>query len=83
MGVYSQKLIEEVKRLYPSNMDMQRMAEGGTYFLGRCLDDSSSGGIGLDAILTATSLAELQCRAKALKEKVDLYRLWLEETKKW
>jgi hypothetical protein len=76
---YSKKLIEEVKAVYPDFEKMHELAEAGSVWLGRYLDDSSTGSIPLDDILKAKSLADLQEKARVIKRKIDLYSMWCEE----
>ena len=76
---YTQELINEVKELYPNSAEMHRLAESGNAFLGRYLDDSCDSGIGLDEILLATSLDELQKKAREMKRKVLLYKKWCDQ----
>jgi hypothetical protein len=73
---YSESLIEQVKKLYPNSTEMQHHAEAGNTILGRFLDDSSSGGIGAETILSIHTIEELHQRAKLLKAKQDLYQQW-------
>ena len=73
---YTEELIREVKELYPNSAEMHKLAESGNAFLGRYLDDSSDSGIGLNEILLATSLDELQKKARQMKRKVELYKKW-------
>lgn len=76
---YSQQLIDEVKHIYPDDEKMHELAETGSVWLGRYLDDSSHGGIPLDDILVATSLEVLQEKARFIKRKIALYRKWCDE----
>lgn len=76
---YTKELIEEVRELYPDSPKMHELAESGHPILGRYLDDSSSGGISIDQILLATTLEELQTKARLLKRKVNLYKKWCEQ----
>jgi len=76
---YTQKLIDEVKAVYPDFEKMHELAEAGSVWLGRYLDDSSTGSIPLDDILKAKSLADLQEKARVIKRKIDLYSMWCEE----
>lgn len=80
--MYTQELINEVKELYPNETKMHELAESGNSFLGRYLDDSSFGGIAVDTILLATSLSELQEKARILKRKKQLYSKWSLEIQK-
>ena len=73
---YTQELINEVKELYPNSPEMHKLAESGAAFLGRYLDDSCKSGISLNEILLATSLDELQKKARQMKRKVELYKKW-------
>lgn len=77
---YSNDFVSEVKRVYPNNREMHRLAEEGNYFLGRYLDDSSQGGISVDEILLATSLESIQNKARELKRKKQLYARWFDES---
>lgn len=76
---YTADLIKEVKELYPDYSEMHKLAESGSAFLGRYLDDSFSRGIALDTILVATSLEELQRIARIEKRKSQLYGKWCEQ----
>lgn len=76
---YTQELINEVKELYPNCSEMHQLAENGGAFLGRYLDDSCQGGIGVNEILLATSLEELQKKARLLKRKKELYSKWCDQ----
>jgi hypothetical protein len=80
---YTAELIKEVKELFPESKDMARLADEGSVFLGRYLDDSSYGGLDVDTILLATSLEELQSRARIMKRKRQLYAKWCEQVPKW
>jgi hypothetical protein len=76
---YSEKLIKEVKDAYPDYPRMHELAETGSAWLGRYLDDSSPRSISIDTVLKANSLEELQNLAKDYKKKLDLYAMWCEE----
>jgi len=76
---YSKELIAEVKELYPDYPEMHKHAENGDVWLGRYLDDASTGGMALDEILTATTLEELQAKARLKKRRVALYVKWCDE----
>lgn len=76
---YTQELIDEVKELYPDSIEMHELADSGNAFLGRWLDDSSQGGFPIDTILLATSLDDLQKKARVIKRKRELYGKWLKE----
>jgi len=60
---YSQELVADVKRLYPDQPAIHKMAEEGNGFLGRYLDDAR-GVIAIDTVLLATSLREIQDMAR-------------------
>lgn len=77
--MYTKELIDEVKELYPTSLEMHKLAESGNAFLGRYLDDSSPRGISIDEVLLATSLEELQKKARVYKRQVQLYRKWCEQ----
>ena len=76
---YTQELINEVKELYPNSAEMHKLAESGNAFLGRYLDDSSPSGVPIDEVLLATSLDELQKKARDYKRRVLLYKKWCEQ----
>ena len=76
---YSNDLIREVKELYPDSSKMHELAESGSAWLGRYLDDSSPTGIPIDEVLLATSLEDLQRKARQAKRKVNLYKKWCEQ----
>ena len=77
--MYSPELIREVKELYPNSPEMHQLADSGNAFLGRYLDDSSPSDVPINEVLLATSLDELQKKARIMKRKVDLYRKWCAE----
>lgn len=76
---YTRELIDEVRELYPNSLEMHKLAESGNAFLGRYLDDNCDSGIGLNEILLATSLDELQKKARQMKRKVELYKKWCQQ----
>jgi hypothetical protein len=76
---YTKDLIDEVKKLYPDSKTMHKLAEEGDAFLGRYLDDSSPTGISVDEVLLATSLEQLQKKARLAKRKCELYAKWCEQ----
>jgi len=76
---YTKEFIDEVKGLYPDYKEIHKLAEEGSHFLGRYLDDGSGGGIALDTILTALTLEELQVKARLAKRKINLYKKWKEQ----
>ena len=77
--MYSPELIREVKELYPNSPEMHQLADSGNAFLGRYLDDSSPSGVPINDVLLATSLDELQKKARNMKRKVELYKKWCAE----
>ena len=77
--MYTQKLITEVKECFPNYLKMHELADQGSVWLGRYLDDSSGGSVPLNDILTSSSLQEIQDKARLIKRKVNCYKLWCEE----
>jgi len=77
--MYSEKLIKEVKECYPNYEKIHQLADEGSVWLGRYLDDSCGGGIPLDTVLTALTLEELQAKARLEKRKLNCYRMWCDE----
>lgn len=76
---YTQEFIAEVKKLYPGDETIAKLAEDGNPFLGRYLDDSSAMGIGVDEILTATSLEAIQEKARKMKRRREIYGEYWEQ----
>jgi hypothetical protein len=76
--MYSEKLIKEIKECYPDYTEMHILAETGSVWLGRYLDDSF-GAISVDEVLTALTLEELQVKARLIKRKLNCYKMWCEE----
>lgn len=76
---YTKELIKKVKELYPDYSAMHELAENGSAFLGRYLEDSYQKGIPLDTVLCALTLEELQEKARIEKRKVNLYKEWCEQ----
>ena len=76
---YSPQLIADVKELYPDSTEMHKLADSGNAFLGRYLDDSSPSGMPIDTVLLATSLDDLQRKARDMKRRVELYKRWCQE----
>ena len=89
--MYSEKLIQEVKECFPDNLELHKLAEKGSIWLGIYLKSSCSVGIPLDTVLTASTLEELQVEARLLKRKENCHQMWREEdalsrfneTEKW
>lgn len=77
--MYTKELIDEVKEMFPDYERMHELAESGSAWLGRYLDDSCVHCIHIDHILKATSLEQLVERARLEKRKVELYRKWQEQ----
>lgn len=76
---YSSQLIADIKELYPDSEAMHKLADSGNAFLGRYLDDSSPTGMPINDVLLATSLDELQNKARDMKRRVELYKRWCHE----
>jgi len=77
--MYTPELIREVKELYPNSPEIHKLADSGNAFLGRYLDDSSPTGVPINDVLLATSLDELQKKARDMKRRVELYKKWCAE----
>ena len=58
--------------------EMIKLAENGSVWLGRYLDGYPVG-VPINDVLLATSLDELQKKARLYKRKIDLYAKWCEE----
>lgn len=76
---YSKEFIAKVKEVLPHDKKIHEMAERGEYFLGRYLDDASDTKMSIDTILLATSLEELQKKARGMKVRLELYTMWNKE----
>ena len=77
--MYTVKLITEVKECFPDNLKMHELANEGSVWLGRYLDDNSTGSVPLDTILTAINLEEIQDKARLIKRKTNCYKMWCDE----
>lgn len=74
---YPEDFKSRVKKAYPNFEKLHRSLDNGDEIVGRLLDDGSyPSTISLDTILAATSLEELQEKAKAIKVKLNLYNEW-------
>lgn len=76
---YSQELIKAVKEAYPDYPKVWELADQGSPWLGRYLDDSAPTGIPIDTVLTSTSLDELRTLAFQYKKKSEVYKMWCKE----
>jgi|GEM_PF-5242662 hypothetical protein len=72
--IYTNELIEGVKKLYPEQKDMIELAEKGDPYLLMYLKNSWQQ-ISHKEILSASSLEELKEKAKIIQEKEELYNL--------
>lgn len=77
--MYSPALIAKIKEAYPTDTNIHQLADTGSVWLGRYLDDDSTGGISVDEILLATSLEEIQKKARNLKIRKQVYAMWCDE----
>lgn len=73
---YPEDFKARVRKAYPDWQLIQEKLDNGSTFVGRLLDDNRSTGLSFETILSATSLEELQDKARAEKEKDDLYAEW-------
>lgn len=76
---YSEKLIKAVKEAYPDYPRIHELADQGSVWLGRYLDDSAPRAISIVTVLEARSLDELQTLAKHYKKQQDVYAMWCDE----
>ena len=58
---------------------MHELADQGSVWLGRYLDDSSPRAIAIKTVLEARSLEELQTLAQHYKKQQDVYDMWRDE----
>lgn len=70
---YKKEFIERVKSVYPDYKKMHELAEEGNEWLGRYLDDSREQGVDYDAVLAASTLAEVKEMAANIKAQNKLY----------
>jgi hypothetical protein len=74
---YPKSFKEDVRKAYPPNhVELHRALESNSVILGRHLNDSSLSEISPEMIMEATSLQELQAKAKLQLEKIRLYSEW-------
>lgn len=70
----NEKLVNELKSLFPGETAMQKIAERGDYsLLARYVYDNCQRGIGYQEILDAQSLYELKEKAARMKRQWELY----------
>lgn len=74
---YPKAFTVKVKLLYPDNVALLKALEQGSPFVGKMLEQYSRESIGNEEILKAENLTELQTKAKAIKAKRELYKMWL------
>lgn len=81
--MYSEKLINEVKRLYSDRPDIINLAEKGDKWLGRSLAENPMDKfVHVDVLLELLkeeSANELAILVNSKKEKMNLYDLWTKE----
>lgn len=73
---YPEDFKNRVKKAYPNWDELHRRLDEGDVFVGCYLDDSCSTGISFETILSATSLEELNNKARVGQEKVAIYNEW-------
>lgn len=65
--------------MYPDYKKMHELAEEGSEWLGRYLDDSRKQGVDYDAVLAASTLAEVKEMAANIKAQNKLYSDFVNE----
>jgi len=78
---YTEKFKSKVRAIYGNQFDS--VLDSGSDFLGRYLDDASSGSVGVDEILLATSLEPLQKKARDIKARRELYYEWYDQRQEY
>lgn len=73
---YPEDFKNRVKKAYPDFDELHRRLDNGDVFVGLFLKDDPYPPISFDAILAATSLEELQEKAKIALERMDLACEW-------
>ncbi len=73
---YPKKFVERAKAAYPDFARLHQALDAGSEWVGRYLDDSAPQSVSLKEILKAKSLEEVQAKARAVKEKQELYDEW-------
>jgi hypothetical protein len=81
--MYTHDLIEEVKRIYPENEKIHKLAVSGSIMLGGYLQSGAELSISLGEILNADTLEELKEKARSLREKRSLYWTWIQQYENW
>ncbi len=74
---YPDDFKERVKKAYPYLRDLHHALDNGDPIVGVYLSECRPAPITLETILLATSLEELQEKARIEKEKTDLWQEWL------
>lgn len=73
---YPTEFKEKVKKAFPNWDELHRSLDEGDVFVGRYLDDNCTTSLSINTIMAATSLKELQDKARTELEKVELYNEW-------
>lgn len=73
---YPEDFKSRVKKAYPNWYELHMRLEDGEVFVGGCLKNNYHKTISINAVLTATSLEELQEKVKPEKEKEILFQEW-------
>ena len=73
---YPEEFKVRVKKAYPDFESLHQALDRGDEIVGRYLSDNRSSGLDFDTILNATSLEELQEKARDKQEKNELYYEW-------
>lgn len=74
---YPKDFKKRARELYPEWNELHELLEKGDEFAGSYLELGTRGALSIDTILAATSLEELQKKAKIEQEKTELYKSWL------
>lgn len=73
---YPEDFKEKVRKVYPDKFDLHRRLDQDDFSAGAYLSGLRPKRITLDTILAATSLEELQEKARVEKERYELWEEW-------
>jgi len=73
---YPEDFKNRVKKAFPTWESMHQKLDSGDVSVGRYLGDNADGVISTKTVLAATSLEELQDKARAMEERGQLYSEW-------
>lgn len=79
MMKYSEKVISEIKELFPDDKNIIYLAESGSVFLKICLQNESADTVSIDSVLSLPTLKKIQTTLELKKRKNNLYNQIVQE----